>query len=108
MERKYKIGGHVIYVDEWGIPRDALITVWWCGDNEVYAYIADNGEPGCNLLFISGDEKRKDSCGRQSEHSTSVIHRTAQPAHGTYWCWEDELDESQLARLNQDRAGVEA
>ena len=108
MERKYEIGGHVIYVDQWGIPRDALITVWWCGTQEIYAYVSDSGEPGCNLVFVSGDDNRKDSCGRQISRETSVIHKSAQPAHGFYWCWKDELDESQLARLNSDRAEVAA
>lgn len=104
MERKYDIGERVIYVDKWGIPRDALITIWWAGGQEVAEYRSANGEPGCNLAFISGDPNRDDSCGRQIERETSVVHKTHQPAHGFYWCWEDELDEAQRARLNADRA----
>ena len=106
MERKYVVGEHVIYVDKWGIPRDAIITTWWHGTQEVFAYLSDSGEPGCNLVYISGDPSRKDSCGRQTERNTSVIHRTAQPAQGTYWCWPDELDDAQVAQLNAEREGA--
>jgi len=104
MERQYRIGENVIYVDKFGIPRDALITIWWTGGREISEYLNDTGEPGCNLAFISGDPSRDDSCGRQTERETSVVHKTLQPAHGFYWCWEDELDDSQKAQLNMDRA----
>ena len=108
MEKHYRIGERVVYVDEWSVPRDALITIWWTGGNEVSAYRSENGEPGCNLVFVSGDPNRDDSCGRQTEHQTSVVHRTHQPAHGAYWCWEDELDDNQKARLNVDRVSKES
>jgi len=87
MERKYEIGQHVIFVDPRGVRRDALVTVWW---GDVTSYRSESGEPGCNLAFISGDESRQDSCGRQIERSTSVVHKSKQPAHGNYWCWPNE------------------
>jgi hypothetical protein len=91
MERKYDFNSQVIYVDPKGVRRAALVTVWWTGDQEISTYRAANGEPGCNLVFVSGDENRKDSCGRQVEHATSVVHKAKQVAHGNYWCWPDEV-----------------
>ncbi len=108
MERKYEVGERIIYVDKYSVPRDALITIWW-GEQPAYKKDGDpDAEPGCNLAFISGDPNRDDSCGRQIERETSVVHKTAQPAHGLYWCWVDELDESQRGRLNADRAEAAA
>ena len=99
-ERKYEIGQHVIYVDPMRIPRDGLVTVWW---KDIQGYVSLSGEPGCNLVFVEGDSARKDSCGRQVSHSTSVVHRSKQDAPGNYWCWDDELDEEQRSQLNEDR-----
>lgn len=90
MERSYEVGAHVIYVDPRGVRRPALVNVWWTGNQEIAEYRAASGEPGCNLIFVSADEKRSDSYGRQSEHATSVVHKTKQVAHGNYWCWPDE------------------
>ena len=101
MERKYEVGQHVVYVDQWSIPRDSLITIWWLSQP---AYQPQNPTPGCNLVFIEGDPKRDDSCGRQMGRETSVVHKSNQVAKGRYWCWPDELDEAQLKMLNEDRA----
>jgi hypothetical protein len=105
MERKYDHNASIIYVDPRGVRRSALVTAWWgapeagwkdedvTGNTPASApagYVSPTGEPGCNLIFISGDPARKDSCGRQTEHSTSVVHKSNQPAHGNYWCWPDE------------------
>ena len=108
MERKYRVGERIIYVDKWSVPRDALVTIWWSGGQLVTAYVSENGEPGCNLAFISGDTSREDSCGRQIERMTSVVHKEYQKAHGLYWCWEEELDDNQRARLNADRTEAAA
>jgi len=91
MERMYDFDSHIVYVDPKGVRHSALVTVWWAGDREVSSYRSQNGEPGCNLVFVSGDESRKDPCGRQIERATSVVHKTKQPAHGNYWCWPDEV-----------------
>ena len=91
MERKYEVGSHVIYFDSMGVPHDALVTIWWMGPNEVPTYRAENDEPGCNLVYVSGDLLKKDCYGRQSEHATSVVHKSKQNAHGYKWCWPDEL-----------------
>jgi len=91
MERKYDFDSQIIYVDPKGVRHSALVTVWWNGNQTIESYLSESGEPGCNLVFVSGDENRKDSCGRQIEHATSVVHKSKQAAHGNYWCWPDEV-----------------
>lgn len=66
------------YVDPRGEAHNALVTVWW-------------SDVGCNVVFTSGDEEKRDSYGRQIERATSVVHKSMQPAHGNFWCWPDEL-----------------
>ena len=78
-EGQVKIGDTCVYVDEKGIPHDALITAVWMGEFGV------NQFPGLNLVYISRDENRDDTYGRQIERETSVIHKGVQPAHGRYW-----------------------
>lgn len=86
MERSYEVGKHVVYVDPQGVAHDAVVTVWWSLDY----YRKEGKEPGCNLVYVSGDPAKDDTYGRQIERSTSVIHMGVQPAHGNYWRWPDE------------------
>lgn len=90
-EEKYKVGAHVIYFDEFGEPHDALVTIWWMGVAEIKDYRAENGEPGCNVVFVEDDVKKEDSYGRQINRATSVVHKSKQNAHGFKWCWPSEL-----------------
>jgi hypothetical protein len=86
---KYKIGAHVIFVDTHGVPRDALVTTWWgAAEEQLKAY----GIPGTNLVYVNPDERCNDGYGRQTVHTTSVVHKSKQPAAGNYWCWPDELE----------------
>lgn len=102
MERQYKTGQHVIYVDQFGKPHDAIVTIWW--DNyrkqrhaqtpEGYFTTVDNNGadmPGCNVVFVTSDEMKRDSYGYQIERETSVVHKSNQAAHGRYWCFPEEL-----------------
>jgi hypothetical protein len=91
MEREYSQDSRIVYVDPLGKPHSALVTVWWTGTQDVPTYRSESGEPGCNLVYVSGDETKRDPYGRQLERSTSVVHKSKQPAHGNYWCWPDEL-----------------
>ena len=88
-ERKFEIGQHVIYVDTKGVARDALVTIWWSATAEQQKLY---GAPGVNVVFVSGDENKNDGYGRQTEHSTSICHRSKQSAPGNYWRWPDEAD----------------
>jgi hypothetical protein len=90
MNREYRVGQHIVYVDPKGQRREALVTVWWSGDQRVPEYVSESGEPGCNVVIVSDDDQRTDKYGRQIEHETSVVHKSKQVAHGRYWCWADE------------------
>jgi hypothetical protein len=110
MKRSYTIGQAITYVDPQGVRRPALVKCWWAQwpedtqakltdrarfpdlPDEVAQFHIDlhKAEPGCNLVFVSGDEARNDNCGRQTEIETSVVHKGNQIAHGNYWCWPDE------------------
>lgn len=87
MERKLKVGDSVVYVDQYGKPHTALVTIVW---TNIESYQSPTGQPGCNLIFVSDDPSKTDQYGTQIERETSVIHMTHQPAHGRYWRWPDE------------------
>ena len=70
------VGGSVVFVDSVGKQFPALVTAIWGKPEDV---------PCINVVFISGDDTRQDSYGRQVERSTSVVHRSKQPAHGFYY-----------------------
>jgi hypothetical protein len=99
MERKYDHNSRVIYVDPQGTRHEALVTAWWNGLGADYAgsdvfgspRTAPDYAPGCNLLFMSKDQDKKDNYGRQLERATSVPHKSAQVAAANFWCWPDEL-----------------
>lgn len=91
MSKVYNFNSQVLYVDEKGEVHSALVTQWWMGNQLVESYLSKSGEPGCNLIFVSSDPNRQDSCGRQSERRTSVVHKSKQPANAAYWCWPEEV-----------------
>lgn len=79
MNRELKVGQHVIFIDSLRQKHDAIVTAWW-------------GEKCCNLVIVSGDEKKGDEYGRQIERSTSVCHKSAQGdvTYGNVFCFPDE------------------
>lgn len=84
LERQVHVEDSVVYVDSLGQPHNAVVTAVW-GDHPY------DGSPPClNLVFVAGDDTKKDRYGRQIERETSVVHRTHQPAHGCYWMWPGE------------------
>ncbi len=46
--------------------------------------------PCINVTFVSPDKNRQDSNGRQTEHASSVPHKSSAGASGYYWRFEDE------------------
>jgi hypothetical protein len=85
MERKLKVNSPVVFMDAHRKGHHALITRVW--DNSS-VQVPD----GCNLVYVSDDETKTDPYGRQIERETSVIHKSAQPAGGLFWCWPDEFE----------------
>ena len=90
--RKLAIGDSVIYVNEFGKPLNALCTQNW-GRGE-FSIAPDSvypqDPPSINVVFVTPNEDKTDSCGRQIDRETSVVHRTRQGAHGRYWKFADE------------------
>ena len=75
------IGDAVVFVDALGKPHEALVTAV----HGPYEPVGDGGQPSLNVVYVSDDEKKYDSYGRQIERETSVVHRSSQPAHGMFW-----------------------
>lgn len=75
--RQPQCGEVVVYVDPVGMRRPALVTQPW-------------GPTCVNLVFVSGDESRSDSYGRQIERQSSCVHVSVMPVHGNYWRFTDE------------------
>jgi hypothetical protein len=90
MEREYSKNSNIVFVDPLGVRHAALTTMWWAGNQVIPEYVSASGEPGCNLVYITGDSTKKDPYGLQIERATSVVHKTKQVAPGSYWCWPDE------------------
>jgi len=67
-----KIGDVVTFVDAVGIEHAALITAVW-------------SENCINVVYVSGDESRKDTFGRQIMRETSVTVEGAFAAHGRFF-----------------------
>lgn len=70
------VGGSVVYVDEVGVPHDALVTSVWG---------AKLGENAINVVFVSGAEDQRDQYGRQIVRATSVAADGPQAAHGRFY-----------------------
>lgn len=95
--RQPKIGDHVIFFDQFGMPHDALLTAVW-GDVGVRKYtvneqpVVEDFYPSVNVLLISPDERREDSYGRQIERQTSVVHSNDQSAWGNFYCFPEQKE----------------
>lgn len=76
-----KVGDRVVWVDAVGEQMPALVSaIWGTGEN-----------PCINVVFVSRDETRTDTYGRQIERQTSVVHKSNQAAHGWYWMHEGDV-----------------
>jgi hypothetical protein len=85
-KRTPAVGDVVMYHDSLGVAHNALVTAVW-------------SETCINVVFISDDESRRDSYGRQIERQTSLLHAPAQPAFGMYWRWAEETPNPHIAPL---------
>lgn len=73
---KPSAGDVIVYVDEYSVPHDALVTVYWGGD-----------QPGgaLNCVYVTNDETKRDPYGQQLERASSVSRQGPHTAHGRYW-----------------------
>jgi hypothetical protein len=76
--RKPQYGDHVVFIDEFRKHHNALVTAPW-------------GETCVNLLYVSADEQKTDSYGRQIERESSCVHLTCNEAKAHCWAWPDEV-----------------
>lgn len=79
--KELNVGDAVIFIDENRVDRPAVVTKVWS---------SAGGLPGCNLVFVSGDDTKDDPYGRQIERRTSIVHISQQPARGFAWRHPDE------------------
>lgn len=86
--RKLGNGSHVIYVNEFGVPHEAVVTQDWSYGKEFDPI--GGALPSINVVFVTKDEAKTDSYGSQIQRETSVVHRKNQSAHGRYWKLADE------------------
>ncbi len=109
-KRRPRVGDSVIFHDSKGKAHNALLKAVWdqyrSVEDEKGEFVTDdNGNyvtepmfaeddlsdlPCVNLVYVSDDPNRDDSCGRQTEIDTSVGHKGSQNVHGNYWRFEWE------------------
>lgn len=79
------VGDKVTYVDEVGVPHDALVTNRWDGRAEDSA---DNIDPkmAINVVYVTDDPSQKDQYGWQIKRAASVQgEASGVTAHGRFW-----------------------
>lgn len=78
MDETTQIGGRCIYTDTHGVDHDALVTNGF-GANGIGKSAA------INVAYVSDDQTRLDSYGRQLEREASVQHQHLVSTHGRFW-----------------------
>lgn len=77
-----QVGDYVHVVDENYIPHAALVTT-------VHGSFNSGFVPCINVVYVSDDETKHDSYGRQIERMSSLQHLSQGPANmpkpGRYW-----------------------
>jgi hypothetical protein len=72
-----KVGDAVVYYNPVGRSHNAVITAVW-------------SPTLVNVVYVSSDETRTDTYGRQIERATSLSHKSKTPVHGMYWAFPEE------------------
>lgn len=76
-----QVGQKVLFVDEMGVGRDALVT---CVHGADY-HREHGGQPTINLVICDPDEKQRDDYGRKIKRHSSVVPKERQTTNGMYW-----------------------
>lgn len=74
-EKIVEVGDVVTYVDEVGVSHSAIVLINHGG-------LATSA---INVAFVSSDETKTDSYGRQIERASSVSRKSEYTAHGRYY-----------------------
>lgn len=70
-----QIGDVVVFVDPRGREHNAVVTANW----------GQTPTASINVVWVTSDESKTDSYGRQIDRATSVVHESNQAAHGNFW-----------------------
>lgn len=71
------IGSAVQVLDEFGNQRHGIVTNCWPAEAEYDDSEGKQVQLAINIVFVSNDPAKTDCYGRQTEHLTSVMHRSA-------------------------------
>jgi hypothetical protein len=95
--REPRVGDAVIFFDS---LRNELSAILTAVHGEVSSSQVSYGDPTqkwntpcVNLVYVTPDEGKTDSWGRQTDHASSCTYVEHQyPKVGMYWCWPEEVD----------------
>lgn len=76
--RKPVYGEQIVFIDSFRKKHNALVTAPW-------------SDTCVNLLYVSDDEQKSDSYGRQIERETSCVHISLNDAKAMCWAFADEV-----------------
>lgn len=85
-----KIGDVVQVLDEQSVQHAALVTNVWT-DGKPHAEYDETGvvQLAINVVFVTADKAKTDCYGAQTEHLSSVSHRSAAGnCPGRFW-WQE-------------------
>src|SRR6185312_7622413 len=106
-----EIGDLVIYVDEYGVEHNALLTTVWSRSPEETLATYENPEkyqiisnefgfhiigphdkgattiawPSVNLVYVNSNKNMNDPYGRQIKRGSSICHKSNQSAPANFW-----------------------
>lgn len=92
--REPRVGDAIVYFDSLRRELSAIITAVHGevsgGPTEGHPKQGWN-TPCINLVFVTPEESKTDSWGRQTDHASSCVHASDQRV-GYYWCWPEEVE----------------
>lgn len=91
MDETTEIGGRCIYTDTKGVDHEALVTNGFGAQGRI------GKSSAINIVYVSDDQTRLDSYGRQLERESSVQHQHLQVAHGRFWRFVGEPKKQESA-----------
>jgi hypothetical protein len=93
--REPKVGDHVIYFDTLRRELNGILTAVHGEVSSSQVSMEDATQqwntPCVNLIFVTPEEAKTDSWGRQTDHASSCVHASSQRV-GYYWCWPEEVE----------------